>query len=169
MAQMLLHNILISNACTEFRVTSKDSSVIVGRSQEFNIDIESHLVVEPSGYPHTAIPKPECILHSAMQWNNKYTITYLDALDLPIAVDGLNDAGLSADSLLFPGFAQFQEVPRKKMWHGSVLFAVPVMDFRKLRDCTGNKKGSEEGFLSPGVGGNTPNQRESLRTTLLDQ
>ncbi len=112
--QMLLHNLLVTDACTEFRVTSEDSSVIVGRSQEFNIDIESHLVVEPKGYSHTAIPKPECILHSALQWQNKYSIAYLDALDLPIAIDGLNEAGLSVGSLLFPGFAQFQEVPRKK-------------------------------------------------------
>lgn len=114
MIQMLLHNLLIINACTEFRVISEDKSVIVGRSQEFNIDIESNLVAEPREYSHTAVPKPECILHPSMKWKNKYSIAYLDAFDLPIAIDGLNDAGLSVGSLLFPGFAEFQEVPRQK-------------------------------------------------------
>lgn len=124
--QVLLHNLLVTNACTEFRVTSEDKSVIVGRSMEFNIDAGSNLIVEPKQYSHTAIPKLECILQSQMKWQNKYSISYLDVLDSPIAVDGLNDAGLSVGALMFPGFAQFQEVPSEKCGMAVSSFQFPL-------------------------------------------
>ena len=110
--QVVLRQFLVTNACTEFRVASKDNSVIIGRSQEFNLDLKSDLVVEPAGFIHQAFPpKPGCPVSSGMTWNNSYRIAYLDALNLTVASDGLNEAGLSVGSLLFPGFAKFQDIP----------------------------------------------------------
>ncbi|XP_029192333.2 conjugated bile acid hydrolase-like [Acropora millepora] len=109
--QVVLRQFLVTNACTEFRVSSKDGSVIIGRSMEFNLDLKSDLVVEPAGFIHQAVPKLGCPVSSRMTWNNSYRIAYLDVLDLPFASDGLNEAGLSVGSLLFPGFAKFQDIP----------------------------------------------------------
>ena len=79
---------------------------------EFNLDLKSDLVVEPAGFIHQAVPKLGCPVSSRMTWNNSYRIAYLDVLDLPFfASDGLNEAGLSVGSLLFPGFAKFQDIP----------------------------------------------------------
>ncbi|XP_015754690.1 PREDICTED: choloylglycine hydrolase-like [Acropora digitifera] len=109
--QVVLRQFLVTNACTEFRVTSKDGSVIIGRSMEFNLNLISDLVVEPAGFIRQAVPKLGCPVSSRMTWNNSYRIAYLNALNLTVASDGLNEAGLSVDSLLFPGFAKFQDIP----------------------------------------------------------
>ena len=52
--QVVLRQFLVTNACTEFRVSSKDGSVIIGRSMEFNLDLNSDLVVEPAGLIHSS-------------------------------------------------------------------------------------------------------------------
>lgn len=116
MVLVLLLRLFVTNACTEFRLTSEDNSVVVGRSMEF-FDLRYDLVVEPEQYPHTAIPKKECFVHSFLQWKNKYSIAYVNALDflnLPVATDGLNEAGLSVAANLFVGFAHFQKIPVEK-------------------------------------------------------
>ena len=110
--QVALRQFLVTNACTEFRVTSKDDSVIIGRSMEFNFDFKSDLVVEPAGFIHHAVPKLGCPV--SMTWNNSYRMAYLDVLGVPFASDGLNEAGLSVGSLLFPGFAKFQDIPQNR-------------------------------------------------------
>ncbi|XP_015754726.1 PREDICTED: penicillin acylase-like isoform X1 [Acropora digitifera] len=110
--QVVLRQFLVTNACTEFRVSSKDGSEIIGRSHEFNLDLKPDLVVEPAGFIHQAfLLKPGCPISSRMTWNNSYRIAYLNALNLTVASDGLNEAGLSVGSLLFPGFAKFQDIP----------------------------------------------------------
>ena len=109
--QVVLRQFLVTKACTEFRVRSNNGSVIIGRSMEFNLDLISDLVVEPAGFIHQAVPKLGCPVSSRMTWNNSYRIAYLDVLHLPFASDGLNEAGLSVGSLLFPGFAKFQDIP----------------------------------------------------------
>lgn len=84
--------------------------------------------MEPKGYPHTAIPKPKCILHPAMKWKNKHSIAYLDAFELPVAIDGSNDAE----------FVEFQEVPRQKL--DRVVSSLQFTLWGKLRDCSGIKR-----------------------------
>ena len=115
MVLVLLLRLFVTNACTEFRLTSEDNSVVVGRSMEF-FDVGYDLVVEPEQYPHIAIPKKECTVHSPslLQWKNKYSIAYVNALDLPVATDGFNEAGLSVATNLFVGFAHFQKIPVEK-------------------------------------------------------
>ena len=113
--QVVLQQFLVTNACTEFRVTSKDDrSVIIGRSLEYGMNLTSYLVVEPAKTSHKAVPKGGCPKSSGMTWSNRYRIAYLNVLDLPIASDGLNEAGLSAGALLFPGFAKFQDISQNR-------------------------------------------------------
>ena len=109
--QVVLRQFLVTKVCTEFRARSNNGSVIIGRSMEYNLDLKSDLVVEPAGFIHQAVPKLGCPVSSRMTWNNSYRIAYLDVLHLPFASDGLNEAGLSVGSLLFPGFAKFQDIP----------------------------------------------------------
>ena len=124
--QVVLRQFLVTNACTEFRVSSKDGSVIIGRSMEFNLDLKSGLVVEPARFIHHAVPKLGCPVSSRMTWNNSYRIAYLDVLDLPFASDGLNEAGLSVGSLLFPGFAKFQDIPIDRCYNAISSLQFPL-------------------------------------------
>ena len=113
-AQVLLHLFLVTKACTEFRVTAEDNSVLVGRSMEFGIDLMSNIIVEPKGQSHNAYLPEICAGQRPMTWKNEHgSIAYLDAWKLPVGSDGQNEAGLSVGALLFPGFAKFQD-PRQR-------------------------------------------------------
>lgn len=110
--QVLLHLFFVTKACTEIRVTAEDNSVLVGRSMEFEVDLLSNVIVEPKGHSHTAYLPEICAGQRPMTWKNEHgSIAYLDApaLNLPVATDGQNEAGLSVGALLFPGFAKFQD------------------------------------------------------------
>ena len=50
----------------------------------------------------TKLLSPNCSTTTELRWS------YLNAFKLPIGADGMNSAGLSVGSLLFPGFAKFQ-------------------------------------------------------------
>ena len=113
--QILLNLFLVTDACTEIRVTAEDKTVVVGRSMEFMVDLLSHILVEPKDYRHTASLPKTCSRGSpAMTWTNKYKIAYLDAWDSIVGCDGQNDAGLSVGALLFPGFCKYQGIPKSK-------------------------------------------------------
>ena len=107
--QLLLHLILAARACTEIRVKAEDNSIVIGRSMEYRVSLASDIIVEPKDYPRTAAPPPNCAGHSTpLKWQHNHTVAYLNAFKLPIGADGMNSAGLSVGSLLFPGFAKFQ-------------------------------------------------------------
>ena len=132
--QVVLRQFLVTNACTEFRVTSMDNSVIIGRSMEFKLDLKTDLVVEPAGFIHTAfLHKPGCPVSSGMTWNNSYRIAYLDVSNdqvlsgnLHVASDGLNEAGLSVGLLLFSGSAKFQDIPIDRCDNAISSFEFPL-------------------------------------------
>ena len=107
LVQLLLQLILFTNGCTEVRVTSKDNSVVIGRSMEHMLDPESHIIVEPMGYSHTALMKAEKC-KKPITWEHKHTVAYMNALNMPIILGGMNNAGLSVSALMFPGFAKYQ-------------------------------------------------------------
>jgi choloylglycine hydrolase len=93
--------------CTCFKIKAKDASVVIGRTMEFGLDLQSKITVFPKGYKFTAQApnnKP------GMSWEGKYGFVGMDALGLPVVSDGMNEAGLYAADLLLPGFAKYQEV-----------------------------------------------------------
>ena len=58
---------------------------------------------------------PNCSTTTELRWSfdsfeveTDHTVAYLNAFKFPIGADGMNSAGLSVDSLLFPVFAKFQ-------------------------------------------------------------
>lgn len=109
MIQLLSNLFLAARACTEIRVKAEDNSIVVGRTMEFMISLRSNIIVEPKGYPRTAALPANCDGYpTPLKWQHKHAVAYLDAFESPIGADGMNGAGLSVGSLLFPGFAKFQ-------------------------------------------------------------
>lgn len=97
-----------ANACTDFRLTSKDGNVLVTRTLEFGLDLKSNLRTSTRGRVFTSTApdgKP------GLSWKAKYGYVYMDGLNIDIAMDGMNEKGLSFEALYLPGFAGYQTVP----------------------------------------------------------
>lgn len=96
-----------SRACTETRIISKDGACVIGRSMEFAQDVNSNVIVQPRGQERDSkLPGDK----DGMKWTSKYGVVYLDGFGLDIAVDGMNEKGLSVGALYFPDAAVYQQV-----------------------------------------------------------
>lgn len=93
--------------CTCFRVKAKDNSVVIGRTMEFGIDLQSKITVFPRGY-HFQAQGPEG--KPGHSWEGKYGFVGMDAFGMPLVADGLNEKGLYVGDLYLPGFAEYQDV-----------------------------------------------------------
>ena len=108
-------------ACTDFRITAQDGTVIITRSLEFALDLKSNLRNSPRGRTvNTVSPdgKP------GMAWKAKYGYLFLDGLGIDATVDGMNEQGLSFEYLYLPGETKYQVVPQ-----GQEKQALPYMQF----------------------------------------
>lgn len=103
-----------SQACTDFRVIAKDGSVIVTRSMEFSLPLNSNLRTSPRGR-HFSSVAPDG--QPGMSWTGKFGYVFVDALDQDFAIDGMNERGLSFEYLYLPGETQYQAVPAGKDNH----------------------------------------------------
>ena len=94
-------------ACTGIRLTARDGAVVVARTLEFGMDLESKIVVIPAGtnvigtLPNGA---------SGIAFATKYGIVGANAFGLPVVLDGLNDRGLYVGEFFFPGYAGYADV-----------------------------------------------------------
>lgn len=98
-------------SCTDFRLQGKEGTVIITRSMEYAIDLHSNLRSSPRGRVFTTIApdgKP------GMSWKAKYGYLFLDAMNQDVAVDGINEFGLSFEALYSPNYATYQSVPAGK-------------------------------------------------------
>lgn len=120
LVQLLSQLGLFASACTEVRVTYKDNSVVIGRSMEHMLDPKSHIILEPMGSSHTARLKPENC-KEPITWEQKHTVAYMDSLNLPIILGGMNNAGLSVSALMFPGFAKYQVYTKGGLHFSAIL------------------------------------------------
>lgn len=94
--------------CTNFKIKAKDSSVVIGRTMEFGIDLKSNIVVMPRGYSFkTQGPNNK----PGFSWQGKYGFVGMNAMGLPVVSDGLNEKGLYVGDLYIPGFVEYQQVP----------------------------------------------------------
>ncbi|MBX9876965.1 MAG: choloylglycine hydrolase family protein [Candidatus Obscuribacterales bacterium] len=97
-------------ACTDFQVKTKDNSVIIGRSMEWAVDLKSQLRVHARGEDHTSrTPDGK----AALKWLSKYGYVAADALDIDVAIDGMNEKGLSVGALWLPEYTTYQTVAPK--------------------------------------------------------
>ncbi len=99
-----------ADPCTSFRVAAKDGAVLVGRSMELGMELNSALMVAPRGFRFTS-PAPGG--GEGLSWQAKYGFVGMNAKGLEAATDGLNEKGLSVHLLYLPGYAKYQDVGPK--------------------------------------------------------
>ncbi len=95
-------------ACTDFRVIAKDGTVMVARTLEFAMDLQSNLMTSPRGRTVNNIALNG---KSGMTWKTKYGYLFLDGLNSGLAMEGMNEQGLSFEALYLPDETQYQTVP----------------------------------------------------------
>jgi len=96
-------------ACTDIRVTAKDGTVLIGRSMEFAVDMNSRLMSTPRGKIFTNSTNDG---QPALSWKNRYGYVFLDGFNIGAPIDGLNEHGLSLEGLYLPGETQYQTIPK---------------------------------------------------------
>lgn len=95
-------------ACTDFKLNAQDGSVLVARSMEFAVDLKSNLRTSTRGRQFNQFApngKP------ALSWKAQYGYVYLDGFGEDVALDGMNETGLSFEYLYLPGETQYSNVP----------------------------------------------------------
>lgn len=97
-----------SIACTDFRLTAKDGSVLITRSMEFALDMKSSLRTSTRGRVFSTVTPDG---GGGLSWKAKYGYAYLDGLGIDTVIDGINETGLSIETLFMPGYAEYQTIP----------------------------------------------------------
>ena len=96
-----------ASACTGIRLIAKDGTVVVSRTLEFGLDLQSKIVVIPPGTKLTgSLPNNA----SGISYVAKHGFLGANAFGLPIIIDGLNDRGLYVGEFFFPGYAGYADV-----------------------------------------------------------
>ncbi|MBL0185565.1 MAG: linear amide C-N hydrolase [Candidatus Obscuribacter sp.] len=96
-----------AQACTDFLLQANDRSAIVGRSMEWGLDLDSQIWQHNRGQLRTSTAPDG---KSGVRWTSKYGYLGLDAHSMPLALDGINEKGLSMGQLWLPGTV-YQKVP----------------------------------------------------------
>ncbi|MCD4784911.1 MAG: choloylglycine hydrolase family protein [Candidatus Eremiobacteraeota bacterium] len=100
-----------SFACSSFRLSAKDGSVVFGRSMEFPIDIESSIWIVPRGTKYS-ITNNDGV--AGLSWTSKYGVLGIDGYKVKNSfVDGFNEKGLSVSGLMFDSSIYQKVVPGK--------------------------------------------------------
>lgn len=95
-------------ACTDFRISTTDGAVIVGRTMEWGEPLNSRLALHPRG-AKKASSAPDG--KEGVNWVSKYGFVSVDANGLDVSVDGMNERGLCFDMLWLPQYTKYQDVP----------------------------------------------------------
>ncbi len=95
----------IAQACTGITLTAADGNVVRARTMEFNVELDSAVIVIPRGYARTATtPDGE----PGREWKAKYASVGVSPMGMPYLVDGLNEKGLSMGLFYFDQSAKYQ-------------------------------------------------------------
>ncbi len=100
---------IASNACTSFLLKGNDGGFVYGRTMEFGTPLNSKLAVVPRDYKALGVGvdgKPG----TGLNWSTKYAVVGMNALGLPVLVDGMNEKGLVGGLLYAPNTATYQDV-----------------------------------------------------------
>lgn len=89
----------VSFACTDFQVKATDGSVVIGRSMEFAMGMDSEVVVFPRQKKMVStMPDGK----KGIRWKPKYGYLGINALGVKLGfLDGMNEAGLSVEFLWY--------------------------------------------------------------------
>jgi choloylglycine hydrolase len=98
---------LPATGCTAMVFKAQDGTSIYARTMEWGAsDLKSELVLVPRA---TAFISALGVGRTGAAWKNHYGFVGVNAVGLPYATDGMNEAGLTVGVLFYPGFAEFQE------------------------------------------------------------
>ncbi len=93
-----------ADACTALHLTAKNGGVVVGRTMEFGIDVQSDAVVVPAGTRLTSsLPDKTKGIH----YTTKYGIVGANFMNKQMVVDGMNEKGMYVGALYLPGYASY--------------------------------------------------------------
>lgn len=98
-----------AEACTSFLLKAENGDYVYGRTLEFALMLHSNIIVMPRGYENKGMG-PDGKAGSGLAYQAKYAATGMNALDLPVVIDGINEKGLAAGMFFFPTLAKFQDV-----------------------------------------------------------
>jgi choloylglycine hydrolase len=100
-----------SYACTSFRVKTQEGHVFYGRTLEGQ-SYDSSISIVPKGTAYVGtLPDGK---QNGLKWTTKYGVVGMNACGLPQMIDGINDRGLAAGNLFFPGYADYQPFDRRQ-------------------------------------------------------
>src|SRR5581483_10044897 len=80
------------HACTGVTIKPKDGSVIFARTLEFAKDLKSKFIVVPRDQEHVGTAPGNM---PGLRWTSKYGVVGINAFDMPVVIDGLNEQGLA--------------------------------------------------------------------------
>jgi len=101
-----LTSVLPAQACTDFRLNAADGAVVIGRSMEWGVVLNSQIDKHPRGETLQS-QAPNGI--PGLKWTSKYGFVGVNAGAGGPTVDGLNEKGLSIGLLWLPG-SKYQEI-----------------------------------------------------------
>jgi choloylglycine hydrolase len=97
-----------AQACTCFLLRASDGSPVYGRTMEFGFELDSEMIVIPRQFGLSATG-PDGKVGSGMPWTSKYATVGLNAFDLPVLTDGMNEKGLTGGILYFPDYVGYAD------------------------------------------------------------
>ena len=99
--------VLPAQACTSF-LRASDGSPVYGRTMEFGFQLSSEMIVIPRKFGLSATG-PDGKVGGGMPWQAKYAAVGLNAFDLPVLTDGMNEKGLTGGILYFPDYVGYAD------------------------------------------------------------
>lgn len=108
-AAAMLFGTTAANACTSFLLKADNGDYVYGRTLEFALMLKSNIIVMPRGYENKGVG-PDGKAGSGLTYKAKYAATGMNAFNLPVVIDGINEKGLGAAMYYFPDLAEFEEV-----------------------------------------------------------
>jgi len=109
LSALLALNPIAASACTSFLLKAENGDAVVGRTMEFGLPLNSQLTIVPRNLAIKAVG-PDGNAGTGLAYTTKYGVVGMNGLGLPDLVDGMNEKGLYAGLLFFPGLAEFQDV-----------------------------------------------------------
>ncbi|WP_300158355.1 choloylglycine hydrolase family protein [Solidesulfovibrio sp.] len=95
-----------AEACTSFRLKTTDGAVVYARTMEYAQDLHPGVTVAPKGTPFVGtLPDGSA---KGLAFPAKYGFVGMNSFGTPVNIDGVNEKGLAAGGLLFPGYAGYQ-------------------------------------------------------------
>lgn len=100
------------HTCTAFQVKAEDGSQVYGRSMEFELRLNSNLLIVPQGIEYTGTLSTGA---PGLTWKTKYGLVGMNQNIEPRFVsDGMNEKGLVVAALYLAGYSEYQKEEAEK-------------------------------------------------------